>query len=145
MKLSAAVKLSMMIAIITILIGFACGAKSELQPGNDKILQSQSQGIQPEKFAIISPKTNAQVDRDVITVHGIGAHPNTTVVEIDVFADGWYPQSGAAQIGQDGNWAYSPCYLKGQGSFRLHHNIRARLMQNGQQIAITAVYNIAVQ
>lgn len=106
--------------------------------------QEQQEEQVPAVFAITYPKDNATVGPDVITVRGTGAQTNTTV-EVDVFTDAWYPQSGTAQIGADGSWAYSPCYLKGQGASKEHHNIRARLMKDGQQIDVVTVYDIAVE
>jgi hypothetical protein len=128
-----------------ILLWQGCGKKSEPR-SSEGTTPSQQQAQQPVSttFAITYPTSNTAVDRDIITVRGTGAQPNTAV-EIDVFTDQWYAQNGAAEISGDGSWAYSPCYLKGQGSYKLHHNIRARLMQNGQQIAVVTIYDVAVQ
>jgi len=128
---------------IGILSGTGCNQKSKPHPESEKPSQQQIQQPVSTTFAITYPTSNTVVDRDIITVRGTGAQPNTTV-EIDVFTDQWYAQNGAAEISSDGSWAYSPCYLKGQGSYKLHHNIRARLMQNGQQMAVMTVYDIAV-
>ena len=95
------------------------------------------------QFGITFPKEGAIMDQDIITVRGTGAQPNTTV-EIDVFTNDWYPQSGTPQVSGN-DWSYGPCYLKGQGPYKLHHNIRARLMKDGQQIGLAMISDIAVR
>jgi hypothetical protein len=127
-----------------LILAGGCQKESQPPPENMTPPQPQSQHPTPAAFAITYPTSNSTVDRDIITVRGEGALPGTTV-DIDVFTDSWYPQNGAAQINKDGTWAYSPCYLKGQGSFRLHHNIRARLMRDNQQVESVTVYDVAVK
>jgi hypothetical protein len=99
---------------------------------------------QSSTFAITSPRSGSSVDQDIVTVTGAGAVTGATV-EIAVFTNDWYAQTGLAQIAADGSWAYSPVYLKGQGPYRSHHNIRARLLKDGQQIAVATVYDVAVR
>jgi hypothetical protein len=126
--------------LLALFAGAGCGGSDTPQkeePGPGPIPPSGT-------FAIISPGNASSVDRDVITVRGTGATMGSTV-EIDVFTNDWYAQNGTAEIANDGTWAYSPTYLKGQGSYKEHHNIRARLMSNGTQQAISTVYDVAVR
>jgi len=148
MKRSNVFQSLLLAGVVTVLMVLGCGKKSEPQPEETTTTtQEQTQPVeQPasREFAITYPASNSKVNRDIITVHGTGAQPGTTV-EIDVFTDTWYTQNGAAEIRGDGTWSYSPCYLKGQGSFKLNHNIRARLMSNEQQVAVVTVYDVGVE
>jgi FlaG/FlaF family flagellin (archaellin) len=130
--------------ILCIILQSGCTRKREPQHVGTTPAKQEVQQPVSTIFAIAYPTSNSLVDRDIVTVRGTGASANTSV-EIDVFTDQWYPQNGYAEISSDGTWAYSPCYLKGQGSYKRHHNIRARLMQNDQQIGVNTVYDVAVQ
>ena len=126
--------------ILAVLLIGACKDKGENQSLGTKPPQTQS----PKGFAISFPTDNSTADTDIVTVRGTGA-PADASVEIDVFTNEWYPQNGTSEIDPEGNWAYSPCYLKGQGSYKRHHNIRARLMLHNQQVAVKTIYDVAVR
>ena len=84
-------------------------------------------------FAITDPKDKASVDRNIITVSGTGARPGD-IIKLDVITDRIYPQDGTFQIGPDDGWTYSPCYIYGQGAYRLHHKIIAKLIRGGKLV-----------
>lgn len=109
----------------------------EVPPVPESVPQSEI-----SEFVITEPVDRAKVDRNVITVKGTGALEGTLIV-VEVFTDQWYLQDGRYEIEKDGRWTYSPCFLKGKGAFKFHHNIRAKLLKNGQVLATSTVYDIA--
>jgi len=92
-------------------------------------------------FAINYPENNGRVDRNIITIRGVGAQGGNEI-KVEVFTDTWYSQTGDFEINNDGSWTYSPCYLMGRGSYRLHHNIRAKLLKIGEVIAQHTIYEV---
>jgi len=93
-----------------------------------------------QDFRITYPEKNSTVQGEVIVVEGVGAIPGATI-EISVLTNEWYLQNGIAEISEDGNWTYAPCYLSGQGKFN-NHSIKARLIQDGRPIATVTVRGI---
>lgn len=94
------------------------------------------------KFAITSPQSFSSVPTQQVELSGVGADPAATLA-VDVYTDDWYPQNGTGSINADGTWAYSGCWLKGQGEYR-KHTIRVTQMKNHVRVASATVQGVEV-
>ena len=63
-------------------------------------------------------------------VEGVGAVPGATI-QVWVYTNDWYLQTGAAHNDESGNWTYAPCHLRGQPPYD-RHMIRARITHGDQ-------------
>jgi len=138
---------SSLIVLTTVLFLFSIvGCKPPKPPKKitPKESTSQKESIPPVEtiaFTITDPTSNSEVDRNIITVSGVGAQNGTSIV-VEVLTDRWYLQDGNSEIRSNGSWSYSPCYLMGKGSYRYHHSIKAKLIKDGQEIATSTVKDI---
>jgi hypothetical protein len=110
-------------------------------PSNSNSSTNTNTGVDGSAFAIIEPKTKNEVDRNIITVKGVGAKLGDSIT-VEVLTNKWWLQNGQYNIKPDGSWTYSPCYLMGRSNFRLHHSIKATLMRGGSAIATSIVEDI---
>lgn len=135
--------------VFLLIIFFLCSLVTCQRAGEEKkepeVSEIPEEKVTPREttveFAITEPEDSSQVDRNVVTVKGVGAQPGASIV-LEVFTDTWYLQDGEYEIDSDGSWTYAPCHLKGRGSFRFHHNIRAKLIKNGDVTARSTIYDV---
>ena len=123
------------------LTGCKGAAKRKEAPEVSRIPEERETQRKRVKFAIAYPESNSEVDRNVITIKGVGAQPDASI-NVRVFTDDWYVQDGTCAIHGDGKWEYTGCNLKGRGSYRYHHKIEARLIRDGNVIATATVDEI---
>ena len=100
--------------------------------------QTPSRSFSPTTFAITDPQKGSEVDRNIITVKGVGAKSGDSIV-MEVLTNQWWLQDGKYDIDPDGSWTYGPCYLMGKGAFRLHHTVKAKLMRGGNVVATSII------
>jgi len=128
--------------IFTLVILIACQKTDTQKNSAEQSVPEHNESVETlVEFKITEPNDGGEVNRNVITVKGVGAQ-NSASIELEVFTNEWYPQNGNYEIRNDGSWTYSPCYLTGKGQYRYHHNIRAKLRGEFRDIASHTVYDV---
>lgn len=115
--------------------------------GRRIVKQLLAETTQP--FAITWPTNGEVVSTSpigTITIRGVGAVPKSKI-EVSVKTDAWNPQTYNAQvnINSDGTWTFEPCYLKGQGDYKKHHTIQAKMTTPDGQTFMALVENVATK
>ncbi|HEX5715194.1 MAG TPA: hypothetical protein VF179_03480 [Thermoanaerobaculia bacterium] len=143
-KLAQTASVTLMSGLIAFFfIGCSVEQKPQEKPPSDAQSDGPSSSSQKQdvKFDITEPQSGTEVDRNIITVRGVGASPGDSL-KVEVLTNEWYLQDGSFDIGDDGTWTFAPCNLKGRGNFRLHHAIKVSLLKGNEVIAFDTVDEI---
>ena len=93
-----------------------------------------------QEFRITYPEPGGTVGGEVAMVEGTGAVPGA-IIEVSVFTNRFYVQSGNVDINANGDWTFAPVYFSGQPPYD-NHTVRARLIRDGQVVATTTVRDV---